>query len=116
MSGLSIKITADAASAIQQFNALAYSSESMGDKMAKANEKFAGEYIDKFIDKQKLAQAAITAARGSTEALVKTAGIPARNRTAYQAGPFPGINTDKKTANRICRSSKTDTGCYRSGR
>jgi tape measure domain-containing protein len=74
LSGLSIKISADAASAIEQFNALGASSETMGNKMAKAEKKFAGEYVDKFIDKQKLAQAAITAARGSTEALIKTAG------------------------------------------
>ena len=74
MSGLAIKITADAASAIQQFNALAGSSEELGAKMEKANQKFASEHISRFIDRQKLAQAAVTAAQGSTEALVRSSG------------------------------------------
>jgi tape measure domain-containing protein len=69
MAGLTIKISADTQGAITQFKELAGSSDAMAAAIEKANAKFASADIQKFTDKQKLAQAALTATRGETGAM-----------------------------------------------
>jgi tape measure domain-containing protein len=74
MAGLTIKISADTQSAVTQFKELAGSSDAMAAAIEKANAKFASADIQKFTDKQKLAQAALTATRGETGAVEASIG------------------------------------------
>jgi tape measure domain-containing protein len=69
MAEASIKIKADVLSAQEQFDKLGASSDQLGQKTKAALEKFDGTYIDGFIDKQKLAEAAMLASRGESAAL-----------------------------------------------
>jgi tape measure domain-containing protein len=69
MAEASLKIQADFLSAIEQFNKLAAASEQMAQKIQDAKKKFGGTYIDDFINKQKLAEAAMLATKGESVAL-----------------------------------------------
>jgi tape measure domain-containing protein len=69
MADLSLKIKANSDQAIAAFKALANASEYTAEKMARFTEKFKADSVDKFIDKQKLAGAAITATRGPLAAM-----------------------------------------------
>jgi ElaB/YqjD/DUF883 family membrane-anchored ribosome-binding protein len=69
MAEASLKIQADFLSAIEQFNKLAAASEQMGQKIQEAQKKFGGTYIDDFINKQKLTEAAVIATKGEASAL-----------------------------------------------
>jgi hypothetical protein len=69
MADLSLKIRLDAESAAKQFNELAATSEAAREKIEKFAKGFENDHVDKFIDKQKLAGAAITAARGEVAAM-----------------------------------------------
>ncbi|MDR2923447.1 MAG: hypothetical protein LBU85_08925 [Treponema sp.] len=66
---LSLKIKADFDEAARQFKALADESDNTREKIEKFAEKFEPESIDKFIDRQKLAGAAITATKGEVAAM-----------------------------------------------
>jgi len=69
MADLSLRIKADFDEAARQFKALADASEDTRAKMEKFAEGFKSESVDKFIDRQKLAGAAITAAKGEAAAM-----------------------------------------------
>ena len=69
MAELSLKIKADFDEASRQFKALAAESEEARAKIEKFTENFNEKQIDKFIDKQKLAGAAITATKGDIAGL-----------------------------------------------
>ena len=69
MSELSLKIKADFDEASRQFKILAEESESTRAKIEKFTEKFKTESVDKFIDSQKLAGIAITAAKDEMSAM-----------------------------------------------
>jgi chromosome segregation ATPase len=64
MADLSIRIKADTVSAVQQFDELARSSKTVEEQIRKTAESFKTESTQEFIDRQKLAGAAITATRG----------------------------------------------------
>jgi len=68
MADLSLRIKADFEEASRQFKALAETSEDTRKKIEKYTEGFNDKKVDEFIDKQKLAGAAITATTGSLAA------------------------------------------------
>jgi tape measure domain-containing protein len=77
MADLSLRIKADFDEAARQFKELADVSEDTRAKMEKFVEGFKSESVDKFIDKQKLTGAAITATKGDLAAMTS-------QQTAYQ--------------------------------
>ncbi len=78
MADLSVKITANFEEAVRQFKKLAKESESAQEKIKKFTEKFDGEKVEKFTDKQKLAGSAITATKGSITAMLSQQAAYAR--------------------------------------
>ena len=66
---LELKIKADFNEASRQFKALSDTSEETKEKLEKFAEGFKDKHVDDFINKQKLAQAALTGTRGETAAM-----------------------------------------------
>jgi hypothetical protein len=69
MADLKLTIDADYKAASQAFKELADSSEATREKIEKFSDSFKSEHIDKFIDKQKLLESALTGTRGEVAAM-----------------------------------------------
>lgn len=104
MADLSLRIKADFDEASRQFKALADSSDSTRKKIEKYLEGFSSESVDKFIDRQRLAGAAVTAVKGDVAAMEAQSAAYGREIERLIKS---GLDPESEAIQRLAREQQT---------